>query len=84
MESLGPLLATITAKLGKALKDLLNHLNAIGAIVLAYALMNPQAAQELIALLPAPYRPYAPMLALGWWAVVNYAKGRAIKKAGQA
>lgn len=71
-------------KLGRALKDLFNNLNALGAVVLAYALMNPQAASELIALLPEPYRPYAPMLALGWFVVVQYAKGRAIKKAGQA
>ena len=69
------------AKLRAHLANLLTWLNYAGSILLAYALANPGAAGELIGLLPASLRPYAPLLALGWFALVQYAKARAIAKA---
>ena len=63
------------------LQSLLNWLNMLGTVALAYALANPNAVAELIKLLPPPVQPYAPMLALGWFLFVQYAKARAIKKA---
>ena len=65
------------------LASLLTFLNYVGSILLAYALANPNAAADLIALLPAPLRHYAPLLALGWFALVQWAKMRALRpKAG--
>lgn len=72
------------AKAKQAALSLFNALNALGAIVLAYALANPQAASELVNLMPAQFKPYAPLLAVGWFALVQLAKMSAIKKATQA
>lgn len=66
-------------KLKAALRDALNWLNAWGSILLAYALANPSAFAELRNLLPAAIQPYAPLAALGWFFVVQYAKARALK-----
>lgn len=68
-------------KLRAHLGSLLTWLNYIGAIVLAYALQNPGAFAELRALLPPSLQPYAPLGALLWFALVQYAKARAVAKA---
>jgi hypothetical protein len=61
---------------------LLTKLNALGSVLLAYALLNPSAATELLNLLPANMRTGAALvIPLGWFLLVQYAKARAIKKA---
>ena len=69
------------AKVKAAVLSVFNSLNALGAIVLAYALANPHAATELVAMMPEHYRPFAPLAALGWFLIVQLAKMNAIKKA---
>lgn len=65
----------------RALTDLLNWLNGIGTMLLAYALLNPDAANEFLAVLPSKFRtPTALMIPAAWWLVVQYGKARAIKK----
>lgn len=64
-----------------AVLSLFNTLNALGAVVLAYALANPTAASDLVKMMPEQYRPYAPLAALAWFVVVQMAKMSAIKKA---
>lgn len=66
-----------------ALKSLLNWLNAIGSLVLAYALAYPGAFAELKEMLPTRLQPFAPMAAILWFMLVQAAKMRAIKKAKQ-
>jgi hypothetical protein len=65
----------------RAISDALNWLNGVGSIVLAYALLNPNAASELINLLPAKFHtPVALMLPAAWFMLVQYAKAKAITK----
>jgi hypothetical protein len=61
------------------LASLLTFLNYVGSILLAYALANPGAFAELKALLPPSLQPWSPVLALGWFALVQYAKMRALR-----
>jgi hypothetical protein len=61
------------------LGHLITWLNTAGSILLAYALANPGAMGELVGMLPAQFRPYAPVLALGWFMLIQWAKLRAIK-----
>jgi len=72
---------TQPSRFRRAIKSLHGWLNAIGSLLLAYALANPSAFAEARALLPAPIQPYAPALALGWFLLVQAAKMSAIKKA---
>jgi hypothetical protein len=64
------------------LSGLLTALNYFGSILLAYALQNPGAMTELRGLLPPAVQPYAWTLAIGWFALVQYAKMKAVAKAG--
>jgi hypothetical protein len=64
-----------------ALSSVLNWLNAWGSILLAYALQNQTVVNELLPFLPANVRPFAPLLAGLWFATVQIAKVKAIKKA---
>jgi hypothetical protein len=68
-------------RLRSHLGSLLTALNYLGSILLAYALANPAVATELVAMLPPTLRPYAPVLAIGWFAIVQYAKMKALAKA---
>jgi hypothetical protein len=68
----------LLARIRAHLTSLLTWLNTLGSIVIAYALAYPNAAGELVALLPASLRPYAPALAIGWFMLVQYAKARAL------
>jgi hypothetical protein len=62
---------------------MLTKLNALGSILFAYALLNPDAASELLNLLPPSMKtPVAVALPVAWFALVQFAKARAIK-AGQ-
>jgi hypothetical protein len=72
------------AKVRSAFTSLLNYLNLLGSVLLAYALANPSAAAALVQVLPEQYRPYAPLIAGLWFGVVQWAKMSAIKKAMQA
>lgn len=66
----------------KHLTDLLNWLNGLGSVLLAYAMLNPTAGSDLINLLPANLKtPAALMLPGAWFLFVQFAKARAIKKA---
>lgn len=76
-----PDLADLSAKLKSALLSFFNALNALGSVFLAYALAYPTAFAEVKDMLPEAVQPYAPALALGWFAVVQMAKMSAIKKA---
>lgn len=76
-------IAEAWSKVKAALSSLLNYLNLLGSVLLAYALANPSAAAELVQVLPEQYRPYAPILAGAWFFVVQWAKMSAIKKATQ-
>jgi hypothetical protein len=61
---------------------LLTKLNALGSVLLAYALLNPTAASDLLNLLPANLKvPAALALPALWFMFVQYAKAKAIKKA---
>lgn len=60
---------------------LLTKLNMLGSLLLAYALANPSAVTELIALLPPSLRVWAPAAAIAWFVLVQVAKASAIKKA---
>lgn len=71
----------LLGKVRSALTSLLNYLNVLGSVLLAYALANPSAFGEVRDMLPGGVQPYAPLLALGWFAVVQIAKMNAIKKA---
>jgi hypothetical protein len=72
----------LLAKVRKAWAFLLTKLNAVGSILLAYALLNPTAASELIALLPEKLKtPVALGVPALWFMLVQYAKAKAIKKA---
>ena len=73
------------ARIRKFLSSLLNNLNAIGSLLLAFALANPSAAAELIALFPPEMRKGAVLgIPLLWFGLVQFAKARAIKKAKEA
>ena len=69
-------------RLRTAWSFLLTKLNAIGSILLAYALLNPTAASDLINLLPpklkTPVALGAPCL---WFMLVQWAKVKAMRKA---
>ena len=70
----------LIARLRMAWSFLLTKLNALGSVLLAYALLNPTAATEGLALLPAGARtPIALALPILWFALVQYAKAKAIK-----
>lgn len=59
---------------------LLTKLNAIGSLLLAYALLNPTAATDLLSLLPPKFKmPAALAIPALWFLLVQYAKARAIK-----
>lgn len=61
---------------------LLTKLNALGSILLAYALLNPSAASDLLNLLPPNMQTGAALaIPVLWFALVQYAKMKAIKKA---
>jgi hypothetical protein len=69
-------------KLREAWSFLLTKLNALGSILLAYALLNPTAAVELLALLPPQFRTGAALaIPTLWFLLVQFAKAKAIKKA---
>jgi hypothetical protein len=69
-------------KIKEARGFLLTKLNAIGSILLAYALLNPTAANDLLNLLPEKLKvPAALGAPAAWFVLVQYAKARAIKKA---
>lgn len=70
-------------KLRAHFAQLLNWLNYVGSIVLAYALANPNAFAEAKALLPVSLQPYVPAAALAWFFLIQYAKAQAIAKAKQ-
>jgi hypothetical protein len=69
-------------KLRGHLGHLLTWLNYAGSILLAYALANPGAMGELVGMLPASLRSYAPALALAWFGLVQWAKLRAVRPVG--
>lgn len=70
------------AKLRASWRFLLTKLNALGSILLAYALLNPAAASDLLNLLPANLKtPAALVIPALWFGLVQYAKIRAIKPA---
>ncbi len=71
------------AKVKAAFTSFLNYLNVLGSVLLAYALANPAAFYEVRDMLPASVQPYAPLIALGWFGLVQIAKMNAIKKAQQ-
>jgi hypothetical protein len=71
----------LAVRIRAALLSLFNQLNAIGSLLLAYALANPGAFAELRNLLPVSLQPYAPFAALAWFGLVQLAKARAIQKA---
>lgn len=77
-------IAELLGKIKAAFTSLLNYLNLLGSVLLAYALANPSAFGEVRDMLPEGVQPYAPLLALGWFAVVQIAKMNAIKKATAA
>jgi pheromone shutdown protein TraB len=60
---------------------LLTKLNAIGSLLLGFALLYPGVIGELKELAPAWLQPFVPGLAVGWFMLVQYAKMRALKKA---
>lgn len=67
----------------RALRGLLTQLNAIGSLLLAYALANPSAVTDLMAQLPAPMKAAIPLAApVAWFVLVQLAKAKAIKDAG--
>lgn len=70
----------------RVLTDFLNWLNSIGSIVLAYALLNPNAAADFLNVLPPKLKtPAALGLPACWFLLVQVAKARSIKKgAGNA
>jgi hypothetical protein len=68
-------------RIKSALRSLFNWLNVWGAVLLAYALQNQTVVSELLPFLPPPLKPWAPTIALAWWALVQFAKARALKKA---
>lgn len=73
------------ARLRKFLSSLLNNLNMLGSLLLAYALANPLAASELLSLLPKELKTGAVLgIPLVWFGLVQFAKARAIKKAKEA
>lgn len=62
--------------------DLLNWLNGLGSVLLAYALVNPSAASDLLNLLPEKLKTPAALMAPAlWFMLVQFAKARALKKA---
>jgi hypothetical protein len=63
------------------LQHLLTALNWLGSILLAYALANPGAMSEFLGYMPASAKPYAPLLAIAWFALIQFAKAQAIAKA---
>lgn len=68
-------------KIREAWGYLLTKLNALGSIVLAYALLNPSAASDLLNLLPDKAKiPAALAAPAAWFLLVQYAKAKAIKK----
>jgi hypothetical protein len=72
-------------RLRKFFSSLLNNLNAIGSLLLAYALANPLAASEMLALLPPRLKAGAILaIPLVWFGLVQFAKARTIKKAKDA
>jgi hypothetical protein len=72
-------------RLRKFFSSLLNNLNAIGSLILAYALANPTVASELLNLLPPELKKGAVLgIPLLWFGLVQFAKARAIKKAKDA
>jgi hypothetical protein len=71
----------LTERIRAALTSAFNYLNALGSLLLAYALAYPGAFAELRGLLPPQFQPYAPAVAILWFVVVQVAKTRAIARA---
>jgi hypothetical protein len=72
---------SIIQKVRNAWSYLLTKLNALGSILLAYALLNPDAANELLGVLPEKLRtPAALMIPAAWFLIVQYAKVRDLRK----
>jgi hypothetical protein len=76
------MLRTYYDRAREAVRELLTQLNLIGAGLLAYALSNPNAVNELIALLPPALRPGLAVVGpVAWFAIVQFAKARVATKA---
>ncbi len=70
------------AKLRTGWTFLLTKLNALGSILLAYALLNPAAANDLLNTLPPKLKiPASLALPAAWFMLVQYSKMKAIKTA---
>lgn len=65
----------------KLRKDLLTWLNAAASTLLAYVLTYPNALQDLKAIAPPLVQPYLPAIAVLWFALIQIARARAVKKA---
>ena len=69
----------------RALKSVFGWLNAIGALVLGFALVNPDARSlfsSALDSLPEPWRTVAGVvLSMAWFAIVQAAQRREVKKA---
>ncbi len=64
----------------QSFRYLLTKLNALGSLLLAYAMLNPSAMSELVALLPPSLKiPAALALPALWFVIVQWAKVRAVK-----
>jgi hypothetical protein len=68
-------------KLRDAWSLLLTKLNAIGSLLLGFALLYPGVIGELKALAPEWLQPFVPGLAVAWFMLVQVAKAKAMKKA---
>lgn len=66
-------------------RSLFAWLNGLGALILGFALVNPDARalfSNALDLLPEPWRTVAGVaLSLGWFAIVQAAQRREVKKA---
>lgn len=57
-------------------------LNAAGTTILTYALTNEHLVAQLIPIMPAAWRPYAPILGIAWGALVQIVRMMRQKPAG--
>lgn len=73
-------LTQAAARVKSAFRDLLTSLNTGFSLLLAYALENQRVVDEMLPFLPESLKPYAPLLGLVSFILVQYAKARDLRK----
>lgn len=81
MNTFTRLIARAAGLCGHVWHNILSRMNALGSLLLAYALMNRDAVTDFVAYIPTPLKPFVPLLAFAWFGLVQYALKRSKQSA---